>query len=204
MTAMTPVQAHDDPPAARLAWAVASHRRATGRLPSLAEVARQLGWSLDQTRQAVAQLQQARQTAPAGKEGAMEGRQRPPGARKADPRRRAAARRALEAANQAPTPSAVAARLRDWEARDARRARLRAIAGRDGPGAARWVAAYRAEHGCGPTWGELGRAMGWPAGRTSELVRIAATGGDGWLHFSEGVERSLDVGPLAGREAAPG
>jgi len=184
-----------DPLSARLAWAVPSHHRATGRMPTLAEVATRLGWSLDQARRAATRAQtpadQQGHTGQRGHEEGAGGQQ----ARRPGPPAERAAWHALETAGQVPTRPAVAGRLRDWERRDARRARLRAVAQRDGETAARWVATYRAEHGHGPTWAELGRAMGWPASRRGDLIRLVAAGGHGPLRFEERVERSLDVGP---------
>lgn len=183
--------------AAQLAATVTGHRRRTGRMPSLVEVATALGWSVADTRRAVAEVQSA------ARRGHPEAGQKGPIRRPGPPAERAAWY-ALREAGQVPTAPAVAGRLRDWEGRDARRHRLRQLASRDGQPAARWVAAYRAEHGRGPTWGELGKAMGWPYALRGDLVRIIAAGGGGWLQFEERQERSLAVGPLAGRDTAPG
>jgi hypothetical protein len=62
-----------------------------------------------------------------------------------------------------------------------------------GPQAARVVAEHLAAKGAGPTWRELGRAMGWSYRQGQEA--IYQLGRAGWLQFTR-QPRSLRPGPL--------
>lgn len=67
----------------------------------------------------------------------------------------------------------------------------------DGVRAAAFVATVRRDTGTGPTWRELGSAMGWPGkpyGLGAAIVHGLAR--CGWLRFG-GEERSLRPGPAA-------
>ncbi len=53
-----------------------------------------------------------------------------------------------------------------------------------------YVALYRRKHGVGPTWRELGEAMGWPRGETPARIRAFYPYG---LRWRRGIARSLTV-----------
>lgn len=58
-----------------------------------------------------------------------------------------------------------------------------------------FVAAFRAKHGCGPTWRELAAVMGCPSYRErNDRIRALRVYG---LRWRSGVERSLEVRPEA-------
>ena len=69
-----------------------------------------------------------------------------------------------------------------------------AAGARDGEAAARYVHHVVAGTGDGPTWDELGTAMGWPDGRARPLI-IYALARSGWL-ATGAARRSLRPGPL--------
>jgi hypothetical protein len=100
-----------------------------------------------------------------------------------------------------PTPAAIEGRIREVTGSAERRTRL--LASLDGAAAAAFVAAFWAEHGQGPTWAEVARAMGWP--RNSAELAIPQLARQGWLTPGGRDEpRSLQAGPqaTAGRSAA--
>jgi hypothetical protein len=84
------------------------------------------------------------------------------------PRRSPAERAAwwLAARGQTPTAQAVAKRLAEAQAQqeraEERRQAAEQLARRDGPRAAQYAAGVIQSTGTGPTWRELGQAMGWP------------------------------------------
>jgi len=97
-----------------------------------------------------------------------------------------------------PTPAAVAGLVASKTARRARRAQEAAevaeIAKRDGASAAAAVARIVDDTGNGPTWLELGAAMGWPRDASRGIIpRLVQTG---WLTSTAEV-RSLRPGPVA-------
>ncbi len=58
-----------------------------------------------------------------------------------------------------------------------------------------FVELYRRRHGYGPTWGELGKVMGWfKYQERNEKIRALRVHG---LRWRSGVERSLEVRPEA-------
>jgi len=95
-----------------------------------------------------------------------------------------------------PTPAAVAGLVADKAARRARRVREAAavaeIAARDGAAAAVAVARIVADTGTGPTWTELGAAVGWPRSASREIIPKLLQAG--WL-TSTTEHRSLRPGP---------
>jgi hypothetical protein len=105
------------------------------------------------------------------------------------------ARAALQAKGQVPTQAAVATymthRRQAAEALAAHRQGADEVARRDGLRAGEWVREYRAQHGFGPLWGELGKAMGWQRRRLNDIIRACQRAGH--LTFEQGVGRSLDV-----------
>jgi len=95
-----------------------------------------------------------------------------------------------------PTPAAVAGLLASKAARRARWAReaeqVVALAKQDGAGAAAAVARVIGDTGTGPTWLELGAAMGWPRNASRGIIpRLLQAG---WL-TSTAEARSLRPGP---------
>jgi hypothetical protein len=110
-----------------------------------------------------------------------------------------AAVRFLLGHGQVPTVAAVAAQLATFErhkaamaAREQRRKQLLALPPSDAAQAATLVADRWQAHGHGPTWHELGRAMGWPYEAVAATICALATAG--WLVV--GTEpRSLQPGP---------
>ncbi len=110
----------------------------------------------------------------------------------------------LVAHGEAPTEAGVAGRVRAVREAKAGAARRKekdrvvidaAIA--EGPAARRWVDTYRTTNGVGPLWKELAVGMGW-TGRRWRLRTpiIQALRHHGYVNFDDGVERSLDIGPL--------
>jgi len=98
-----------------------------------------------------------------------------------------------------PTAAAVAARI-EGEARHHAAAKvLRAVAdwaaAEDGPQASEYVAAVLAETGTGPTWRELGAALGWPR-RPHDTIYVIITrlAAAGWLDQGDKTARSLRPG----------
>jgi len=95
-----------------------------------------------------------------------------------------------------PTPAAVAGLVADKATRRARRvqeaAAVAEIAARDGAAAAVAVARIVEDTGTGPTWTELGAAMGWPRSAACEVIpRLLQAR---WL-TSTTEHRSLRPGP---------
>ncbi|GAA2009237.1 hypothetical protein GCM10009838_89040 [Catenulispora subtropica] len=78
----------------------------------------------------------------------------------------------------APTPEAVAARLAAVQAAEDRRL-LRTV---PGPTVAAWIDDYVSRNGRGPLRGEVGREMGWPAGRTERI--LPALQRQGWISMT--------------------
>lgn len=82
---------------------------------------------------------------------------------------------------------------------EARRSRIREerqaafVRTLDGVLAAKHVAQTVEATGAGPTWAELGKAMGWRRGENVHAIRLLAR--DGWLRYRDGVYRSLRPGP---------
>ncbi len=112
------------------------------------------------------------------------------------------AARSLLRRGETPTAAAVATLLdgqqRHQAATAARTARVAGYVERDGQRAAQTVADYWQQHGCGPTWRELARLLGWP--ELDADVTVKALAAAGWLE--PGSEpRSLRPGR---RPAAPG
>jgi hypothetical protein len=89
--------------------------------------------------------------------------------------------RALLRLGQTPTTAAVASALdglqRQQTAAAARTARADARVQADGPRAAQVVADHWQGHGCGPTWRQLCRLMGWPEQDAAATVRALAVAG---------------------------
>jgi hypothetical protein len=109
----------------------------------------------------------------------------------------------LACRSEIPSAAAVAAAARQLAKRRARQDRLIALAaphvGADGERAAAFVAGIVQETGAGPTWAELGDAMGWPAHplglRTAIITGLRSAG---WLRYRQ-KPRSLRPGPMAGK-----
>lgn len=108
---------------------------------------------------------------------------------------------------ESPTPEAVAGELarakEHWQAEERRAARVRAVLedGGQGPRAAVVVAERWRTAGAGPTWWELGDAMGWPRRKLEREALIRALERAGWL--ATGTKpRSLRPGPRLRRLAS--
>lgn len=110
--------------------------------------------------------------------------------------------RRLLARGEAPTARAVAGELARAEehrqAEERRAARVRAVLedGGQGPRAAAVVAERWRTAGAGPTWRELGDAMGWPRRTLDRQVLMRALERAGWLVTGK-APRSLRPGPRA-------
>jgi hypothetical protein len=101
---------------------------------------------------------------------------------------------------ETPTAGAVAARLDQLEAHRAHVDRLRAqaapLGAADGPRAAAHVAQVVRATAEGPTWWELGDAMGWPRNKFVREFVIRGLAAAGWLRVGP-EPRSLRPGPKA-------
>ncbi len=96
-----------------------------------------------------------------------------------------------------PPAAGRAAERQRWRRTARWRARVADLATRDADRAVREVAGCWVRDGHGPTWSELGRALGWPAGMVDAAVRALVAGG----RLEAGTQaRSLNV---AGQLAAP-
>lgn len=95
-----------------------------------------------------------------------------------------------------PTQAAVAAGQKTHRAREAGiQAAIRGLARPDieGPRAGAWVAQVRTDTGTGPTWAELGAAMGWTRPVAEQQIR--ALSASRWLTTTTNQARSLRPGP---------
>ena len=112
--------------------------------------------------------------------------------------------RLLLGRGQVPTAAAVAGQLATFDQRKAamaaREQRRKQLQSSDGPRAATLVAGHWQAHGRGPTWRELGRAIGWPQREVALTVRALAKAG--WLTVGD-EPRSLRPGPQVRQEPTP-
>jgi hypothetical protein len=112
--------------------------------------------------------------------------------------------RLLLGRGQVPTAAAVVGQVASFDQRKAataaREQRRKQLLSSDGPRAATLVNEHWQAHGHGPTWRELGRAMGWPSGEVALTVRALAKAG--WLTVGSEA-RSLRPGPQVRQEPTP-